>query len=114
MAALSSTLPTGFTPALTADDAVDHTGLITVITAFAMFLVLGSLGIRVYSAYSRRILQTDDWAFAGTVVWFGILSRQKWIFDQIAVLINSDSCSGSRICGVWLGPLRLGENGVHD
>lgn len=61
-------LPTGFSPALAIDDSVNHSGMIVVNIAFAMFLILGSAGIRGYSAYSRKVLQTDDWTFVGTVV----------------------------------------------
>ncbi|KAJ5592034.1 uncharacterized protein N7459_002403 [Penicillium hispanicum] len=65
----SPTMPAGFTPPLTVDNSINHNGLIAVLTAFSMFLVLGSLGIRVYSAYNRRARQLDDdWCFGLTVV----------------------------------------------
>jgi hypothetical protein len=56
------------TPPLTVNNETNHDGLITVITSFALFVVLGSLGIRVYSAHSRRVRQLDDLTFALTVV----------------------------------------------
>jgi hypothetical protein len=62
----------GLTPPLTVNNATNHNGVITVITSFALFVVLGSLGIRVYSAYSRRVRQLDDLTFAVTVVCLSI------------------------------------------
>lgn len=67
MAAVSP-VPSGLTPPLTVNNETNHNGFITVIASFALFLVLGSIGIRVYSAYSRRIQQLDDLTFAATVV----------------------------------------------
>ncbi|KAJ5511360.1 hypothetical protein N7453_003463 [Penicillium expansum] len=61
-------VPSGMTPPLTVDTEINHNGLITVIASFSLFLVLGSLGIRVHSAYSRRARQLDDLTFAATVV----------------------------------------------
>lgn len=68
MAAPSPSTPPGMQPPLTVESDVDHSGLITIITAFAMFLTLGSLVIRVYSAYIRRTIQVDDWTFGATAV----------------------------------------------
>lgn len=63
----TSTLPPGFSPPLAVDNSVDHSGSIVLLTAFSLFLVLGSLGIRVYSAYNRRAHQrVDDWCFGLT------------------------------------------------
>ncbi|KAJ5349473.1 hypothetical protein N7541_007200 [Penicillium brevicompactum] len=61
-------VPSGLTPPLTANNETNHNGVITIITTFALSMVLGSLGIRVYSAYSRRVHQLDDLAFAATVI----------------------------------------------
>ncbi|KAJ5801764.1 uncharacterized protein N7518_003832 [Penicillium psychrosexuale] len=66
--ATPSPVPPGLTPPLTADTEINHNGVITVIASFSLFLVLGSLGIRVYSAYSRRVRQLDDLTFAATVI----------------------------------------------
>ncbi|CAG8134183.1 unnamed protein product [Penicillium salamii] len=60
-------VPSGLTPPLTVNNETNHNGVITIITSFALFIVLGSLGIRVYSAYSRRVQQLDDLSFAATV-----------------------------------------------
>lgn len=56
------------TPPLTVDTKTNHNGVIIVIPSFSLFLILGSLGIRVHSAYSRRARQLDDVTFATTVV----------------------------------------------
>ncbi|CAG8919576.1 unnamed protein product [Penicillium salamii] len=64
-------VPSGLTPPLTANNETNHNGVITIIASFALFIVLGSLGIRVYSAYSRRVQQLDDLSFAATVVCLG-------------------------------------------
>lgn len=61
-------VPSGLTPPLTVDNDTSHNGIIAIIAAFALFLVLGSLGIRIYSAYNRRVRQLDDLTFAATVV----------------------------------------------
>ncbi|KAJ5781302.1 hypothetical protein N7457_006462 [Penicillium paradoxum] len=67
MATLSP-VPSGLIPPLTVDNDLNHNGVITVIASFALFLVVGSLGIRVYSAYNRRVYQLDDATFAATVI----------------------------------------------
>ena len=69
MERVQRTPPAELSPPLTVDNDVNHNGVIMIITSFALFLVLGSSGIRVYSAYSRRARQMDDWTFALTVVW---------------------------------------------
>lgn len=61
-------VPSGLTPPLTVNNGTNHNGVITIIASFALFMVIGSLGIRVYSAYSRRVKQLDDLTFATTVV----------------------------------------------
>lgn len=66
--ATASPVPPGMTPPLTVDTETNHNGVITVIASFSLFLVLGSVGIRVHSAYSRRARQSDDLTFAATVV----------------------------------------------
>ncbi|KAJ5630327.1 uncharacterized protein N7484_010427 [Penicillium longicatenatum] len=68
MAVAFSSTPPGMTPPLTVDNDENHSGLITIILSFAMFLVLGSLGIRVYSAYARHARGMDDFFFALIVV----------------------------------------------
>ncbi|KAJ5937610.1 hypothetical protein N7454_003952 [Penicillium verhagenii] len=60
--------PPGMIPPLTVDNDENHSGLITIIVSFAMFLVLGSLGIRVYSAYTRRARGSDDIFFTFIVI----------------------------------------------
>ncbi|KAJ5818993.1 hypothetical protein N7474_004584 [Penicillium riverlandense] len=81
MELVQRSLPLVLSPPLTVDNDVNHNGVIMVITSFALFLVLGSLGIRVYSAYSRRARQMDDWAFAFTVVF--ALTQISVVFAQI-------------------------------
>ncbi|OQE36965.1 hypothetical protein PENCOP_c011G00675 [Penicillium coprophilum] len=61
-------VPVGLTPPLTANNELNHNGVITVMTSFSLFLVLSSLGIRVYSAHSRKSRQLDDLTFAVTVI----------------------------------------------
>ncbi|KAJ5801970.1 uncharacterized protein N7503_004420 [Penicillium pulvis] len=68
MAVAFPSTPPGMTPPLTVDDYENHSGLITIILSFAMFLVLGSCGIRVYSAYARHAGGMDDIFFAFIVV----------------------------------------------
>lgn len=65
-------VPAGLTLPLTVNNETNHNGVITVITSFALFVVLGSLGIRIYSAYSRRVRQLDDLTFAATVVYLSV------------------------------------------
>ncbi|KAJ5625293.1 hypothetical protein N7510_001602 [Penicillium lagena] len=80
MELLQRTLPRELSPPLTVDSDDNHNGVIMVITSFALFMVLGSLGIRVYSAYCRRARQMD-WAFAFTVVF--ALTQISVVFAQI-------------------------------
>lgn len=61
-------VPSGLEPPLTVNNGTNHNGVITIIASFALFMVIASLGIRVYSAYSRRVKQLDDLTFATTVV----------------------------------------------
>ncbi|CAG8048890.1 unnamed protein product [Penicillium nalgiovense] len=82
--ATPSPVPSSLSPPLTVDTEINHNGVITVIASFSLFLVLGSLGIRVYSAYSRRVRQLDDLTFAATVagysadiLYIAILSSSK-------------------------------------
>ncbi|CAG8902648.1 unnamed protein product [Penicillium egyptiacum] len=82
--ATPSPVPSSLSPPLTVDIEINHNGVITVIASFSLFLVLGSLGIRVYSAYSRRVRQLDDLTFAATVagysadiLYIAILSSSK-------------------------------------
>ncbi|CAG8404812.1 unnamed protein product [Penicillium salamii] len=74
-------VPSGLTPPLTVNNDTNHNGVITIITSFALFIVLGSLGIRVYSAYSRRVQQLDDLTFAATVIL--VLGQISVVFAQI-------------------------------
>ncbi|CAI7656043.1 unnamed protein product [Penicillium viridicatum] len=69
------------TPPLTVDTEINHNGVITVIASFSLFLILGSLGIRVYSAYSRRVRQLDDLIFAVPVIL--ALAQISAVFVQI-------------------------------
>ncbi|KGO58311.1 hypothetical protein PEX2_068210 [Penicillium expansum] len=75
-------VPSGMTPPLTVDTEINHNGFITVIASFSLFLVLGSLGIRVHSAYSRRARQLDDLTFAATVIHFGWGKSKSLIADE--------------------------------
>ncbi|KAJ5425015.1 hypothetical protein N7465_000085 [Penicillium sp. CMV-2018d] len=79
--ATPSPVPPGMTPPLTVDNKINHNGVITVIASFSLFLILGSLGIRVYSAYSRRVRQLDDLIFAAPVVL--ALAQISAVFVQI-------------------------------
>ncbi|KAJ5732415.1 hypothetical protein N7493_003896 [Penicillium malachiteum] len=60
--------PPGMIPPLTVDNETNHSGLLAIITSFTIFLVLGSLGIRVYSAYSRHVRGKDDLFFGFIVI----------------------------------------------
>ncbi|CAI7616544.1 unnamed protein product [Penicillium crustosum] len=79
--ATASPVPPGMTPPLTVDTETNHNGVITVIASFSLFLVLGSVGIRVNSAYSRRARQSDDLTFAATVILS--LAQVSVVFVQI-------------------------------
>ncbi|KAJ5844785.1 hypothetical protein N7534_008454 [Penicillium rubens] len=79
--ATPSPVPSGLSPPLTVDTEINHNGVITVIASFSLFLVLGSLGIRVYSAYNRRVRQLDDLTFAATVIL--ALAQVSVVFAQI-------------------------------
>ncbi|KAJ5817381.1 hypothetical protein N7447_009614 [Penicillium robsamsonii] len=76
-----SLVPSGLTPPPTVNTELNHNGVITVITSFSLFLVLGSLGIRVYSAHSRKSRQLDDFTFAATVIL--ALGQVSVVFVQI-------------------------------
>lgn len=74
-------------PPLTVDTETNHNGVITVIASFSLFLVLGSLGIRVHSAYSRKVRQLDDLTFAATVVCLSVSTnadsfRRSWLLTS--------------------------------
>ncbi|CAI7668942.1 unnamed protein product [Penicillium discolor] len=79
--ATPSPVPPGMSPPLTVDTETNHNGVITVIASFSLFLVLGSLGIRVHSAYSRKVRQLDDLTFAATVILS--LAQISVVFVQI-------------------------------
>lgn len=78
-------VPSGLTPPLTVNNETNHNGVITILTSFALFVVLGSVGIRVYSAYSRRVHQLDDLTFAATVVCLDVLSDAPRALLEIIV-----------------------------
>lgn len=105
-------LRTGFSPALAVDDDVSHTGIIVVNIAFAMFLILGSAGIRGYSAYSRRVLQVDDWTFVGTVGWLDASGQSEMDWADELMRIPPDSCTGSGIGGVPRCLSRMGKDSL--
>ncbi|KAJ6014360.1 hypothetical protein N7540_008951 [Penicillium herquei] len=60
--------PPGMIPPLTVDNDTNHSGLLAIITSFTTFLILGSLGIRAYSAYSRHVRGKDDLFFGFIVI----------------------------------------------
>ncbi|KAL4799611.1 hypothetical protein BDV19DRAFT_261774 [Aspergillus venezuelensis] len=64
----SSSLPAGVRAPLTADNEDDHSGLIVVLTSFYFVLTLASVSARVFSLYRKRVVQVDDYVFAGLVV----------------------------------------------
>ncbi|PYI24151.1 hypothetical protein BO99DRAFT_418818 [Aspergillus violaceofuscus CBS 115571] len=61
MATLPSSLPPGVSPPLTEDNEHNHNGLIVIITSLGLFLVLASLGIRMFASSKRSILLRDDY-----------------------------------------------------
>lgn len=69
----TSTFPPGVRAPLTADNENDHSGLVVVLTSFYIVLTLASVLARVFSLHRKRIVQADDYVFAGLVV--GLPSR---------------------------------------
>ncbi|RAH67871.1 uncharacterized protein BO66DRAFT_141354 [Aspergillus aculeatinus CBS 121060] len=61
MATRSSSLPPGVSSPLTEENEHNHTGLIVIITSLGLFLVLASLGIRMFASSKRSILLRDDY-----------------------------------------------------
>ncbi|PYH43460.1 uncharacterized protein BP01DRAFT_323083 [Aspergillus saccharolyticus JOP 1030-1] len=61
MAILLSSLPPGVSPPLTEDNEHNHNGLLVIITSLGLFLVLASLGIRIFASSKRSILLRDDY-----------------------------------------------------
>jgi len=108
-------VPAGLTLPLTVNNETNHNGVITVITSFALFVVLGSLGIRIYSAYSRRVRQLDDLTFAATVVYLSV-STDLDPFEELVYwcYIDLDLCLGTDICRLCSDSLWLGEDKITD
>ncbi|KAJ5189995.1 hypothetical protein N7491_007964, partial [Penicillium cf. griseofulvum] len=75
-----SSAQSGLTPPLTVNTELNHNGVITFIASVSLFLILGSLVIRVYSARSRKSRQLDDLTFAATILALGQISA---VFVQI-------------------------------
>ncbi|KAL4988805.1 hypothetical protein BDW68DRAFT_176474 [Aspergillus falconensis] len=63
----TSTFPPGVRAPLTADNENDHSGLVVVLTSFYIVLTLASVLARVFSLHRKRIVQADDYFFAGLV-----------------------------------------------
>ncbi|RAK78895.1 uncharacterized protein BO72DRAFT_467338 [Aspergillus fijiensis CBS 313.89] len=61
MATRSSSLPPGVSSPLTEENEHNHNGLIVIITSLGLFLVLASLGIRMFASSKRSILLRDDY-----------------------------------------------------
>ncbi|KAJ5645643.1 hypothetical protein N7507_011654 [Penicillium longicatenatum] len=64
---MSKSWPADVTAPLTVDNAHNHSGLIVVLTAFALVLFIVALAARVYSSSQKANLQPDDYAFAALV-----------------------------------------------
>ncbi|KAF9888611.1 hypothetical protein FE257_008543 [Aspergillus nanangensis] len=55
-------------PPLTADNDQNHNALVVIITGLALFLVLASLGVRIFGASKRGALLNDDFALLAVVI----------------------------------------------
>ncbi|RAK96489.1 uncharacterized protein BO80DRAFT_224707 [Aspergillus ibericus CBS 121593] len=56
-----STLPPGVSPPLAEDNEYNHTGLVIIFASVCLFLILSSLGMRIYATSKRSVLLSDDY-----------------------------------------------------
>ncbi|KAL4996449.1 hypothetical protein BDV10DRAFT_172153 [Aspergillus recurvatus] len=63
----TSTFPPGVRAPLTVDNENDHSGLVVVLTSFYIVLTLASVLARAFALHRKRIVQVDDYVFAGLV-----------------------------------------------
>ena len=68
MTVLGASLPPGVSPPLTEDNDHNHNGLIVIITSLALFLVLASLGIRLFASSKRGLILKDDYVLLAVVI----------------------------------------------
>ncbi|RAL03183.1 uncharacterized protein BO80DRAFT_423152 [Aspergillus ibericus CBS 121593] len=68
MAVLAASLPPGVSPPLTEDNDHNHNGLIVIITSLSLFLILASLGIRLFASSKRGLLLKDDYVLFAVVI----------------------------------------------
>ncbi|PWY77308.1 hypothetical protein BO94DRAFT_588639 [Aspergillus sclerotioniger CBS 115572] len=68
MAVLAASLPPGVSPPLTEDNDHNHNGLIVIITSLALFLILASLGIRLFASSKRGLILKDDYVLFAVVI----------------------------------------------
>ncbi|PWY69799.1 hypothetical protein BO70DRAFT_390059 [Aspergillus heteromorphus CBS 117.55] len=61
MAGPASSLPPGVSSPLTEDNDYNHNGLIVIITSLSLFLILASLGIRLFASSKRGHIFKDDY-----------------------------------------------------
>ncbi|PYH97341.1 hypothetical protein BO71DRAFT_140371 [Aspergillus ellipticus CBS 707.79] len=68
MTVWASSLSPGVSPPLTEDNDHNHNGLIVIITSLALFLILASLGIRLFASSKRGLITNDDYVLFIVVI----------------------------------------------
>ncbi|PWY85952.1 hypothetical protein BO70DRAFT_423068 [Aspergillus heteromorphus CBS 117.55] len=56
-----TSLPTGVSPPLAEVNAHNHTGLVIIFASICLFLILSSLGMRIYAVSQRSMVMNDDY-----------------------------------------------------
>lgn len=63
-----TSLPPGVSPPLAEDNEFNHTGLVLIFASVCLFLVLSSLGMRIYATSKRSMILSDDYLLTVAVV----------------------------------------------
>src|SRR4051812_11730477 len=96
-------LPEGISKPLAGINAQDQSGLIAILTAFALGLVLLSIGTRIYARHEFRLYRIDDFTFFAATV------RITLPYNLDAVLNSAGFCSCSIFADLRGTPARLGK-----
>jgi hypothetical protein len=84
----ASPLPSGVTPPYAAISDNDKSGLIAILTGFALGLTLLSAGLRFYPRHHIYMYRCDDWTFhAATLI---AIIQCSLVFEQIALGVGRE------------------------
>ena len=63
-----TSLPPGVSPPLAEDNENNHAGLVIIFASVCLFLILSSLGMRIYATSKRSVILSDDYLLSVAVV----------------------------------------------